>query len=262
MTTLPAPAAPARRARYTWDVVTYLVAREFKLRYARAVVGWLWAIAEPLARLVVFTFLFQRVIVLDQDDYVVFLFCGILAWGWFAGGVGSATSSAIDRRDLLLRPGVPRAVVPTVSVLTDFLDLVAALPVLVVFLLFHGGIPVTALAFPAILVVQFALIMGLGMALCTANVYVRDVRHAVATVLRLGFYLTPVFYARDDVPEHLRWVLTLNPMTHVIEAYRAVLVDGTLPGVGFAVTAAASVVLALAGFALYRRVSPSFVDEL
>jgi lipopolysaccharide transport system permease protein len=251
-----------RRARYVWDVVTHLVAREFKIRYARAFVGWLWAVAEPLARLVVFTFLFQRVLVVEQENFTVFLFTGILAWGWFAGGLGSATASVIIRRDLMFRPGIPRATVPIVSALTDFLDLVAALPVLAVLLLLEDGIPATVWFFPFVLAVQFLLIVGLGYLLCTANVHFRDVNHLVGVVLRHGFYLTPVFYARSMVPERFSWVLTINPMTHVIEAYRAVLIDGELPALAFWATAAVSAVLFVVGLAVFRRASGTFVDEL
>ena len=141
-----------RRLRYTWDVVTHLVWREFKLRYARSFVGWLWAIADPLSRLLILSFLFKRILVVYQPNYTVFLFVGIVTWAWYAAVV-SATGSAVDRRDLLFRPGVPRAAVPLVSVLTDFLDLLAALPVLAVFIAVGVGLHWTILAFPVVLFV-------------------------------------------------------------------------------------------------------------
>ena len=75
-----------RRLRYTWDVVTHLVGREFKLRYTRSFVGWLWAIADPFSRLLILSFLFKRILVVDQPNYTVFLFVGIVTWAWFASG--------------------------------------------------------------------------------------------------------------------------------------------------------------------------------
>ena len=125
--------------RYSWDLVTHLVAREFRLRYRQALLGWLWAVGTPLTRLVILTYLFTQVLPLGIENYPVFVFTGLVAWQWFSGGLTSATTSAVDRRDLLFRPGLPRTAVPVVSVLTDGLDYLAALPVLFIFLLLATG---------------------------------------------------------------------------------------------------------------------------
>jgi lipopolysaccharide transport system permease protein len=245
------------------ELVTHLVAREFHIRYRRAYLGWLWALAQPLARLLVLTIVFTRILPLGIPDYAVFLFTGLIAWTWFASGVSSATTSAIDRRDLLLRPNVPRAAVPVVSVLTDGLDYAAALPVLAVFLFLEGGIPATALVLPALLAIQLLLTLGVGYALCAANVYLRDVRIVVEVALLLGFYLTPVFYDAETVPEGYRFLIQLNPMARLLNAYRDILVEGRLPHLGplLVLFAACSVIFAV-GYGTYRRTSPTFVDEL
>jgi lipopolysaccharide transport system permease protein len=257
-----APAAGIR-PRYSWDLVTHLVAREFRLRYRQALLGWLWAVASPLARLTVLTFLFTKVLPLGIDNYAVFAFTGLIAWQWFSSGLMSATTSAVDRRELLFRPGVPRPVVPVVSVLTDGLDYLAALPVLLIFVLVSGGIPLTAVLLPPILLLQVLLTLGLGFMLCSANVYFRDVHLFVSVATLLGWYLTPVFYEAKAVPASFRWVLTINPMAHLLGAYRAVLIEGRLPAVGpLLALALTCVAVFLAGLLLYRRHSPLFVDEL
>lgn len=260
---MPEPAARHRPFRYGFDVVTHLVGREFRLRYRRALFGWLWAVGTPIARLVILAFVFTKILPLGIENYAVFLFTGIIAWGWFAGGVISATVSAVDGRDLIFRPGLPRAVVPVVSVLTDGLDYLAALPVLAAFLILHDGIPLTALALPAVMAVQLLLTLGLGFALCAANVYLRDVRLVVDVVLLLGFYVTPVFYAADSVPERYHLVLDLNPMAYILGAYRDILIAGRLPEAGpfLGLTLACAAVFA-AGYAVFQWASPSFVDEL
>lgn len=258
--------AGQRRAfRYGFDVVTHLVGREFRLRYRQALFGWIWAVATPVLRLVILAFVFTVIFrVGDQiENYEVLLFTAIIAWGWFSGGVSSATVSAVDSRDLIFRPGLPRAVVPVVSVLADGLDYLAALPVLAAFLLFADGIPWTAVALPAVMAVQLLLTLGLGFALCAANVYLRDVRLVVDVVLLLGFYVTPVFYLPEMVPERYRLVLDLNPMAHILEAHRGVLVYGRLPEAGpfLGLTLGCAAVFA-AGYAVYRWASPAFADEL
>jgi lipopolysaccharide transport system permease protein len=251
------------RLRYSWDLITHLVAREFRLRYRRAVFGWAWAIGSPLVRLAILTYVFTRVLPLDIDNYPVFVFTGLISWQWFAGGLTAATTSAVNQRDLLFRPGLPRTAVPIVSVLTDGLDYLAALPVLIFFLLIGDGIPPTAIALPAVLFVQFLLTIGLGFALCTANVYVRDINLFVGMATMIGWYVTPVFYEPSSIPAGFRFVAHLNPMAHLLNAHRSVLIEGRLPDLGSSlVLTGMCFLIFVAGYLVYRNASPLFVDEL
>ncbi|MGH9189578.1 MAG: ABC transporter permease [Acidimicrobiales bacterium] len=239
------------------------MAREFRLRYRRALFGWLWAIALPLTRLAILAFVFTRIVPLNIPDYPVFLFTGLIAWMWFSSGVASATTSAVDRRDLLMRPGLPRAAVPVVSVLTDGLDYLAALPVLAAFLMLHGGIPLSAVALPLIVGLQLLLMLGIGFATCSANVRFRDVRLFVEVVLLLGFYVTPVFYSATAVPARFQVLIQVNPVARLLNAYRDVLIEGRLPRAQplLALALMCSAVF-VAGYAIYSIASPTFVDEL
>ncbi len=258
-----APAAPRRGLRYNYDLISHLVIREFRLRYRRAMFGWLWAIGQPLARLVILTVVFTRIVPLHIPNYGVFLFTGLIAWMWFSSGVASATSSVVDRRDLLFRPGLPRTTVPIVSVLTDGIDYIAALPVLLAFIIVSHGLPATALALPALLILQLLLTLGLGFALCSANVYVRDVRLLVDIILLLGFYVTPVFYSADALPKSLSFLFVINPMAQLITAYRDIFITGQLPSLQTwtMLTAVCGSTFVLGAW-IYQRSSPYFVDEL
>jgi lipopolysaccharide transport system permease protein len=252
-----------RGLAYGRDLVWHLVAREFKLRYRRAFLGWLWAVGQPLARLVVLNFVFTRFLPLGVPRYAEFLFAGLIAWIWFSSGIASVTTSVIDRRDLLFRPNLPRAAVPLVSVLTDGLDYLASLPVLMVFLVVAGGIPATALFLPVIVFAQLLFVLGIGYILCSANVYFRDVRLFVDIALLLGFYLTPVFYGASSVPERYLWVVRINPMARLIAAYRDILIEGQLPDPGpFLLLVAGCAGVCALGYGIFRATAPSFVDEL
>ncbi len=263
MTTTGGAAAQRARLGHVLDIIGQLVVREVNLRYRRSALGWLWSLAQPIARFLVLTFVFTTVLPLDVPNYAVFLFSGLIGWMWFSSALSSATSSALDRRDLLMRPGIPRMVIPVVSVLSDATDYLAALPVLAVILLFSGGIPLTWLLLPVVLLPMFLLVLGLGYALCAANVYLRDVSILVGIVTLLGFYVTPVFYSPDQVPADFRWVVELNPVSVLLELQRDVLVEGIVPPAGPLLTAyAVGLVALLVGGAVYRRLSPTFVDEL
>jgi len=266
--TAPTSGVSAARSRfdafgYRRDVALHLVGREFRLRYRRAFLGWAWAVGQPLARLVVLSLVFTKFLPLGIEDYPQFLFTGLIAWMWFASGVTSGTTSAIDRRNLLFRPNLPRPIIPLVSVMTDGLDFLAALPVLAVFLVVGGGIPATALFLPVVVAVQLLLMLGISYALCSANVFFRDVRLFLDIALLLGFYLTPVFYDASSIPDRYRWVVQINPVARLIAAYRDVLVEGTMPAAApFLLLALACAVVFLGGYAIYRRTSPTFTDEL
>jgi lipopolysaccharide transport system permease protein len=197
-------------------------------------------------------------------DYLARLAVGVLAWTWFSSGVLNATTSAVDRSDLLTQPALPRQVVPVVSVLTDGFDYLAGLPLLLlVVALDTGRIPPTAVLFPLLLVLQGCLTVGLGMALSAGDVRLRDTRLAVGLVLSVGIYLTPVFYSVDAAPGLLAEVVRWNPVGTLIEAQRQVLVAGTVPSAAVLLTLTALCLGVLAaGWAVHRRAAPTFLDHL
>jgi lipopolysaccharide transport system permease protein len=243
--------------------VLHLVAREFRLRYRQSTLGFLWAVIEPVSRLIVLAFVFTRVVPLHIPNYPVFLFTGLITWAWFSSGIISATTSAVDRRDLLFRPGLPRPIVPIISVLTDGLDYLLALPVLGGFLLFTRGIPIEAVALPIALLPQLLLVTGLGMALAAANVYVRDVNHAVSLAMLVGFYATPVFYKPSTFPAAYRPWVERNPAAQFIGYQRALLVDQYFPfGWSFVKLTIVCFAVFVGGFLVYRAAGQTFVDEL
>ena len=264
-----APAA-GRRARLigldrrTVQLIGHLTAREFRIRYQSAVLGWLWALAPAVVRFAVLGLVFTALLPAQGPDYLAELAVGLLSWLWFSAGVSSSTTSAVDRSDLLAQTALPRQVVPVVSVLTDAFDYLAGVPaLLVVVLLDTGGLSSTALLFPLLLVLQGCLTLGLGMAASVADVRLRDTRLAVALVLSVGFYATPVFYSLDTLDDRLQSVLQWNPVGVLIEAQRDVLVHGTVPGAGTLGVLVAVCLGALAGgWWLHRRHAGTFLDHL
>lgn len=249
--------------RHSIDVVTHLVAREVSLRYRRSLFGWIWTVAQPLSRFAVFSFVFTKVLPLDVPNYSLFLFSGLIGWLWFSTGLVSATGSAVERSELLMRPGISPLLVPAITVLTDGVDFIAALPILMVILFFGTGVPITWLLLPLFLIPMFMLILGLGYTLCAANVYLRDVKIVVGIATLLGFYVTPVFYNAEQVPADLRWTVEINPVARLLELQRDLLINGVVPSMfDIAVVFAIGAAALATGIAIYARASRSFTDEL
>lgn len=247
------------------QLVLHLTAREFRIRYQAAFLGWLWALAPAVARFLVLGLVFSALFSGGGPDYLAELAVGVLAWNWFNAGVSSASTSAVDRRDLLGHPTLPRQAVPTISLLTDAFDYLAGLPVLLLVVWsVTGRLPVTAFLLIGLLVLQGLLMLGIGMAASVADVRWRDARLAVQLVLSVGFFLTPVFYtARAVTDDLLQTLIDWNPVAALITAQREVLVDGTVPAMSTILPLAAVCVgVFLAGWVLHTRTSANFLDHL
>jgi lipopolysaccharide transport system permease protein len=246
------------------DLMSHLVRRDFTSHYRDCTLGVLWSLMHPLAQLLVLVFLFQRVIPLDIEAYPAFVFSALLPWSWFSTSVGSAGGLFVGSRDLVRQPSLALATLVVVNTLSNLLSFLASLPILLAFLAWYGQEPGASLLFlPVLMAIQGALIVGLGLAVATLNVFYRDVQHIVTVVLSLLFYMTPVFYRSRDVPERFRWIFGLNPMAALIEGYRDVFLRGTTPmAEGLLMAAAISAGVCAIGYRIYRIRGHDVVDAL
>ncbi len=253
-----------RQPLYIYDLLRELVVRDMKLRYKRSVLGIAWSLLNPLFQMLVFVFLSRRVLALDIPSYPSFVFTGVLAWNWLHTALFLATSAITDNRELVRRPGFPAAILPVVTVTTNLIHFLLALPVLMIFLVLSGGRPTSAiLALPLVILLQFLLILGLGYLVATVHVTFRDTQHLLGMFLRLLFYLTPVFYDASMVPARYQALYHLNPMFHLITAYRAILIQGNLPDLRALLALGLLVAVSLwLGHTVFTRASYRFVEEL
>jgi lipopolysaccharide transport system permease protein len=241
-------------------LVMHLARREVDASHRMTVLGWTWPLARQLAQLGVLVFVFSHVFHSNRPHFAVFVFAGLMAWAWFAAGVSAATSSLISKRQLLFQPRFPAAVLPLVAVAVPLIDLLLALPVLVLMAALSGTLQWTIVFLPVAVAVEAVLMTGLGWLAASASVFFRDVPNIVAVGLILLFYLTPVFY---EVPGRYESVLQLNPLTTILDGWRALLLGDPYPGLGrIAAVVGVSIVVAVAGFAVFRRLQDRFVDQL
>jgi len=259
----PPEAARSRRAAYLRDVTLHLVRREFSTRHRGALLGWLWALAPPLLQLVVTYYLFTKIIPLGVKNYPVFLLTGILAWNWFARALAYAATSLETSRDLVRRPGFPTAVLPLVSVLIGLVDYLIALPILLITLVSTSGLHWSALLLPALLLVQLVFVTGVAWVIAPLQVFFRDIAHMTGIATMLGFWVTPVFYRQRQVPGRFHLIYDLNPMAHLIEAQRSILLDGRLPSaLSSLIVAAVAVAVAAGGYMVFRSLRDLVPDQL
>jgi lipopolysaccharide transport system permease protein len=262
--TSPTALLQRQQLAYLRDLLRELVVRDMKLRYKRSVLGILWSLLNPLFQMLVFMFLSRRVFSLEIPNYPSFVFTGVLSWNWFQTAVLATTGAITGNRELIRRPGFPVAILPVVTVTTNLIHFLLALPVPLLFLLLGGGrLTGAILMLPLVIVLQFTLILGLGYLVATAQVTFRDTQHLLGVFFRLLFYLTPVFYDASNVSGRYQTFFRLNPLLHLITAYRAILIEGTLPDLrallALGILGGASLWL---GHRVFKRASDRFVEEL
>jgi lipopolysaccharide transport system permease protein len=253
-----------RRHAYVRDLFVTLVGRDLKLRYKRSILGIAWSLLTPLTQLAVFYLVFRVLIPTTSPNYLSFLFTGVLVWNWFSGGLFNATGAIVENRDLIKRPGFPAAILPAVTVASYLIHFLLAIPILLGFLVF-GGIPITAaiLALPLVVAIQFVLMLSLTYFTATFYVTFRDTQYLLGVLLNLLFFVSPIFYNISDLPPQYQTFCRLNPMVHVIEAYRTILIGGVMPDAGALLTLGlATTALLVLGYFFFRWASDRFVDEL
>jgi lipopolysaccharide transport system permease protein len=255
---------PRRRWIHLRDLLRELVVRDIKLRYKGAIFGQAWTLLNPLAELLVLLFIFNVILPLGVPNFPVFLFTGLLVYGWFQSSLYYATGVIVNNRELIRSPGVPSAILPIVTVGSTLVHFVFSLPILFgMILMSHIPITSAVLALPLLIAVQFALILALAYPLATLHVWFRDTQYLLRVALQLLFYLTPVFYEVSTVPAQYRRLYQFNPMVPVMEGYRDLLLRGRLPDpLPLVVLAVLSAALLTVGVAVFRYASHRFVDEL
>ena len=258
------------------DLLWLLTVREIRIRYARAVLGAAWALFLPLVQMGTFALLdFGRFIPEGSPlgparvPYAVFAFCGLLPWTHFASSLTLATPSLVASANILRKSAFPREVVPLSKVLAGLLDLgigAAMLAVLLVAVRARGydiRLGPAILAVPAVFVLQFAFTCGLAFLCSAGNMFFRDVNYLVTTGLVLAMFATSVVYPVSvREPAWAAAILSWNPMSSYVDAYRAALLLGEWPGPALLPGVVGAVVSLGAGAWVFARLSPRFVEEV
>ena len=207
-----------------------LVSRGLKARYRGSILGFLWTILNPLILMAVYALVFRYYIRLAVENYAVFVLVGLLPWTYFQSSLVEGTNSIVGGGSLVTKSLFPPHVLPTVTVLSQLVNFLLSLPVLLVFAVLYGVEPSAALvAFPIVLVLQTAFTWGVVLALAALNVHFRDVQHILANVLLFWFFLCPIVYPADQIPVDLRWIQFLNPIGLMIESYHRIVLAGEVP---------------------------------
>jgi lipopolysaccharide transport system permease protein len=246
-------------------LVWALTVRHLSMRYRGSVLGFLWSFLNPLCLMLVYTLVFQYYVrTADVQHYTIFLFCGLLPWLWISSGVIEGTSSIVSSGHLITKSMFPAHILPTVACLTTMVNFLLSLPLLFIFMLF-AGMPfhLSLIALPLVIFAQFAMLLGMSLALSALNVQYRDIQHIIANLLTLLFFLCPIIYPASSVPARFRFTLTFNPLALLTTMYHQLVIDGVWPSsTAVTVLACAAMISLLVGNIIYNHYRESFAELL
>jgi ABC-type polysaccharide/polyol phosphate export permease len=243
------------------ELIVALAMREVRVRYKHSLLGVGWALALPLSLMLVFTFVFSRVAVVDTGDipYPIFAYLGLLPWQLHANIITQGARSLSDNRPLVTKVYFAREVLPLSVVLSSLVDFAVASTVLAGLMIWFGITPGVGLVLvPVVLIVQIAFDAGCALLLSAANLLYRDVQYILQVGVTLWMFASSVVY---PIPGDgaWRWVVLLNPMTPILDAYRSLIVGGeAYLAPEFGVAAALSFLTLFAAWRWFRHVEGTF----
>lgn len=259
---------PSLNLRDLWEyreVFYFLMWRDVKVRYKQTVFGVAWAIIQPLFLMLIFTFFFGKLVKVPSDGipYPIFIYAAVVPWTFFSNAIANSANSLTGNTNLITRVYFPRLLIPASAIGAGWVDLAIALLLFLGLMPYYDVAPTwKVLMIPALILLTTLLALGVGVWMAALNARYRDVRHALPFIIQLWMFSTPIIYPVSLVPEDLRWVLAINPLTGIIEAYRSALFDRPFDWPSLAFSASVTLVLLICFVYLFRRMEDSLADVI
>jgi len=231
-----------QQLKNVWKFRSFVITavyNEFRTRFARSGLGMAWMVLNPLAQVVVYAFVLSQVMkaklggIGSEYAYPIYLLAGLVMWNFFVEIVGRLTGIFVDNGHLLKKMAFPKLILPTVAVGSSLVSYMVLLFSMLIIFALLGHTPGWSALFwlPVLTLVLLVFSVGFGLLLGILNVFVRDTGQVMGIVMQFWFWLTPIVYVADVLPDQYRWILLLNPLTPVAEGFHAVLVYGVSPAI-------------------------------
>lgn len=247
------------------DLFYFLIWRDIKVLYAQTILGFSWAILQPVVQIVIFTIVFGKVarVATDGIPYVLFSTVAIIPWTYMSQAMTQSSQSLVSGQHMLGKVYFPRLIFPLTSVLAKLVDFGISMLIVLAAALYYRVVPTwNVLLFPIFVLLMASIAAGVGMWLSAMAIRFRDVRHAMPFAVRMLMYTAPIVYSASSIPEKWRFVYSLNPIVAVIEGFRACLLGTPMqwayiwPGM---ITAA---IILITGALYFKRMERVFVDVI
>lgn len=253
-----------KRIYHYRELLKTSVQKDVRGRYKNSFLGVLWSFLNPLLQISVYAFVFGTILNVSEDNYAVFICCGLIPWTFFSTSINKSAYTMIENANILKKVYFPREILPISVVTSEMVNFVISSLIIVAFVLFSGlGISWTWLFYPLILLVIYLFLIAISFFVSSITVYFRDLQHFIGVILQLLFYATPIAYSASRVPEKFSWVVKLNPVAYIIEGFRDIFITHTIPNMEeLAILALIGVILCIVGYYVFNKLQEGFAEEL
>lgn len=247
------------------DLFFFLVWRDIKVMYAQTILGFLWAIFQPVLQIVIFTVVFGKVAKVPTDGipYVLFSSVAIIPWTYISQSMTQSSESLVKDQHILGKIYFPRLLFPMTSILARLIDFGISILVIIGVCIYYHVMPTWhLLLFPIFVLLMMSLSFGVGTWLSAMAIRYRDVKYAMGFLIRMLMYTAPIVYSASSIPIKYRHIYSLNPIVGVIEGFRACLLGTAIPWAFILPGIITTFIVLVTGVLYFKRMERVFVDVI
>jgi len=246
------------------ELLFFLVWRDIKIKYKQSFLGVGWAVFQPVISMVVFTLIFGKIAKMPSGGvpYPVFTLCGVVIWNYFSSSITGGTSSLINSRNLITKVYFPRLIIPLAAVGTGILDCLIGFGILFLMILYFGIMPSVNILFaPIFIILSFMAAGSISLWTSAVSVKYRDIPKTIPFLVRMLFWVTPVAYGAEAIPEKFAFLYALNPMYSIIEGFRWSLLNTPFPSVyPMSISLVMVFIFFIGGIVYFKNMEREFAD--
>ena len=246
------------------ELIKTSVKKDIGGKYKKSFLGVLWSFINPLLQIAVYAIIFPLIIKNNIPNYTVFMVCGLIPWNYFATVINRASFTMIENGNIIKKVYFPREILPLSVVTSETVNFIISTLIIIGFTLGYGmGITWHILLYPLVVIVEYILLLGIALIVSSVTVYFRDLQHFIGVLLQLLFYATPIVYSMNSIPDGFKWILTWNPMSYIIEAFRDIFYNQTMPNLRLlGLIFLLAITLCVIGYLIFNKLQKKFAEEL
>lgn len=240
------------------------VLKEFRGKYKKSFLGVLWSFINPLLQLLIYSVVFSFIMRSNVEHYTVFLVVALIPWTFFSTTINQGVSSIVQNEGIIKKVYFPREILPVSVVTSNLLNFCISCLIILGALIISGvGLSWYILLLPVIVLIQYLFTLGIVFIVSSITVYIRDLEYFINVLIMLWFYLNPIVYSVDIIPEKYLPIFNLNPMLHILNGYRDILYYKQAPNwINLMILLVVSLLFFIFGYKIFKKFEKRFAEEL
>lgn len=240
------------------------VKKDIRGKYKGSFLGILWSFINPLLSVLVYAIVFPYIMRMKVENYLIYLITGIIPWTFFTSSINTGIISILSNADIIKKVYFPRILLPISSVTSALVNFIISCVIILIFCIFSGvGVSIYLLWLPLVAIIQYIMLLGFTFILSAIEMYMRDIEHIISFILAMAFYVTPILYKPEIFPENLSWIIKINPMAYLVDAYRSIFLYQENPNFyGLGIVSIFSIIIFIIGYNIFEKLQKGFAEEV